>query len=229
MNIVHICDNLTKKIKKIFQLLYFFLIQKPIYCLSYNGDGNQFSCKGYLLNSSVLITGRNNRLIIKEGCRLCNTSIVVSGEGNVVILDNRVVFTEGGKIRVEDNRNRLLIGKDSNMINCFFSISDDDSKIEIGKECLFSANVIVRNSDSHSILNNEDQRINFSKDVIIGDHVWLAYGVTILKGCVIGQDSIVGSNSLLSNFNGDPNSIIVGNPAKCVKTGVNWDVNRIPR
>lgn len=158
------------------------MIQKLIYCLSYNGDGNQFSCKGYLLNSSVLITGRNNRLIIMEGCRLCNTSIVVTGEGNVVILDNRVVFTErGGRIRVEDNRNRLLIGKDSNMINWFFSISDDDSKIEIGKECLFSANVIVRNSDSHSILNNEGQRINFSKDVIIGDHVWLAYGVTILK------------------------------------------------
>lgn len=175
------------------------------------------------------LSGRNNIIELGDSVFMRNVVFEISGNNNVVRIGKNCSFWEGGRIRIEGNRNRLLIGKDSNMIICFFSISDDDSKIEIGKECLFSANVIVRNSDSHSILNNEGQRINFSKDVIIGDHVWLAYGVTILKGCVIGQDSIVGSNSLLSNFNGDPNSIIVGNPAKCVKTGVNWDVNRIPR
>lgn len=140
MNFVSVVVGLKWRVKKSFQLAYFLFIQKPSYCLSFNGNGNKFSCDGRLFNSSVLITGRNNSLIVKAGCQLYNTNITISGEGNVVILENSVVFSEGGRIRVEDNRNMLHIGDHTNIINCFFSIFDDDSKIEIGKECLFSAN-----------------------------------------------------------------------------------------
>lgn len=176
-----------------------------------------------------MIQGKNNVLVVKPGCNLFNASIVITGDGNRVVIEDGVVFSEGGRIRVEDKNNILHIGANSIIINCFFSISDDDSKIEVGKNCLFSANVIVRNADDHSILNEDGKRFNYSKDVYFGDHVWVSYGATILKGCHIENDSIIGANALLSNFQGGPNSLIVGSPAKCVKTGVGWDFNRIPK
>ncbi len=228
MNIVNLGVGLLKKIKKAFRLAYFLVVQKPLYWFSFNSNGNRFSCKGRLFNTSVILKGKNNVLIIKEGCQLCNATISIAGEGNRVIIEKNVVFAEGGRVRVEDENNLLHIGEDSNIINCFFSISDNNSKIEVGKDCLFSANIIIRNSDGHSIVNEEGKRLNYGSDVVIGDHVWIAYGVTILKGCHVADNSIIGTNAMLVNFQGEPNSIIVGSPAKCVKKGVNWDVNRLP-
>ncbi|MBP2659028.1 MAG: hypothetical protein H6Q69_2060 [Firmicutes bacterium] len=40
---------------------------------------------------------------------------------------------------------------------------------------MFSHDVHIRNGDSHSIIDLQTKkRINFSKDIIIGDHVWIA-------------------------------------------------------
>ena len=37
------------------------------YSLVYNQNGNQFFCKGKLINSSISVRGRNNRIIILGG------------------------------------------------------------------------------------------------------------------------------------------------------------------
>ena len=227
MNIVSSCVELSKKIRKVFQLIYFILLKKPLYFISFNSNGNKFLCDGRLFNSSVMMQGKNNSLIVKNGCKLFNTSIAITGEGNQVVIENGVVFSEGGRIRVEDNGNKLYIGEGSHITNTFFSIADTNTNVIIGKKCLFSAAVILRTTDSHSIYDlSSRQRINYGKDITIGDRVWIGYGCTILKGSVVEHDSIIGTQSILSNFKGVPNSIIVGSPAKTVKENVYWGEER---
>lgn len=55
------------------------------------------------------------------------------------------------------------------------------------------------------------------KPVIIEDNVWIGECATILKGVTIGAGSVVGSHSVVTK-NVEPYTVVVGNPAKVVKT-----------
>lgn len=91
---------------------------------------------------------------------------------------------------------------------------------------MFSAQIVIRNSDAHSILNKEGKRINNAKDTIIGNRVWVAYGATILKGSLIEDDCIIGSQSVIAGLHMPQGSIAAGNPAKIVKENIKWDKQR---
>lgn len=51
------------------------------------------------------------------------------------------------------------------------------------------------------------------KDVIIGDDVWLAYGVIVLPGCKIDNGSVIGAGSVVTS-DLESYSINVGSPAR---------------
>lgn len=61
------------------------------------------------------------------------------------------------------------------------------------------------------------------KPVIIGNNCWIAEFSRVCKGVTIGENSIVGANSVVTK-DVPPNSIAVGNPAKVVKT----DIDKMP-
>ncbi len=86
---------------------------------------------------------------------------------------------------------------------------------------MFSRNVKIMTSDGHDILENS-KRINYAKDINIGNHVWLADNTTILKGVTIGDNSIIGINSTVTK-SVPINSIAAGNPAKVVKSSIYWE------
>lgn len=87
---------------------------------------------------------------------------------------------------------------------------------------MFAKNAVIRNSDSHSILSLDGKRINPSKDVILGKHVWVGYGATILKGTILGDNCIVGTQAVISGKHPQTGCIYAGNPARLIKEDVNW-------
>ena len=120
-----------------------------------------------------------------------------------------------------NSNSELEIGDNFNCAGCSFFIGTN-SKIKIGKDCMFSNTIIVRTSDSHAIIDTEThKRINPAKNVIIGDHVWIAPSTTIMKGANIGSNTIVGSHTLVTKSI-PSNVLAVGMPAKVVKEGVTW-------
>ncbi|MBB1400978.1 DapH/DapD/GlmU-related protein [Pseudoalteromonas sp. SG45-1] len=60
------------------------------------------------------------------------------------------------------------------------------------------------------------ERVNYTKPVIIGNNVWVGEGAVILAGVTVGDNSIIGANSVVCK-DIDANSIYVGNPAKKIK------------
>lgn len=222
MNFIDFICRIKNRLVKAYYLL-FFILKKPLYLLSYNTNGNQFKCDGYLLKSHVKMSGTFNKLIIEKGVRLNNTYISIVGSGNSLIISKNVLFSEGGRIKIEHNNNFLKIGEKTRIINTYFVLGDNNTKMTIGENCLFSADVVIRNDDGHSIVDESGKRINYPQDTTIGNHVWIGYGVNVLKGTIIGNNCVVGTKSLLTGKTFPDKCLIVGAPARVIKEGINWD------
>lgn len=125
--------------------------------------------------------------------------------------------------------------KTSNLIGvyspCMISTIEKNAVIEIGENCGFSgtviggalhikigdnvrcgANTLITDSDWHS----DDYRTGKNKEVIIEDNVWLGYGVKVLKGVHIGENSLIGTNSVVTK-DIPANVIAAGNPCRVIK------------
>lgn len=84
-------------------------------------------------------------------------------------------------------------------MHSFEKNSNLGSNLEIGRDCMFSNNVIVRTSDSHAIYDlHINQRINKTKSISIGNYVWIVPQSIIMKGVAIGDGSIIGFRSFVN-------------------------------
>ena len=76
----------------------------------------------------------------------------------------------------------------------------EGTSITVGNDCMFSDQVGIRTGDMHSILDSATQdRLNPSDSITIQPRVWLCRGVTVLKGCTIGSDTVVGGYSIVTD------------------------------
>ncbi|MBX3008348.1 MAG: acyltransferase [Melioribacteraceae bacterium] len=133
---------------------------------------------------------------------------------NLVGINNRASFQTIDKGRIE-------IGD-----NCGFTstVLSSRSLIRIGSNVKIGGNVRIFDHDYHS-LNHLNRRDTFldrrdvkTSPVIIEDDVFIGTNSIILKGVSIGARSIIGAGSVVSLKNIPPDSTVVGNPAKIVKT-----------
>ena len=138
--------------------------------------------------------------------------------------DNEVVIGKGvsiGSLHIRCGKNSYCsIGDKTEIEGAVLLITD--GQIKIGNHCLFSYQVILRNHDSHHIFDKyTGQRINYSGNIIVGNHVWIGYGVTLLGNANIGDNSIVGTMAVTSaSF---PKEVVIaGNPARVIREGVCW-------
>ncbi|BDA16200.1 hypothetical protein KAM353_23510 [Aeromonas caviae] len=75
-------------------------------------------------------------------------------------------------------------------------------------------------SDGHDIIRS-GERMNYAKNITIGNKVWLADGVVVLKGGDIGDGCVIGINSVVTN-KVQGNTVAVGCPAREVSKNVSW-------
>jgi maltose O-acetyltransferase len=91
--------------------------------------------------------------------------------------------------------------------------------IRIGKDCLIGADVEIIDSDFHGL--HPGQRLlslpEWSRDVHVGDNVFIAAHSKILKGSRIGTNSIIAAGSVVTG-EVPANSIAGGNPARVIRT-----------
>ncbi len=189
---------------------------------------------GILLRSSAVL--KNNKIFQIKNCKknsvligfnshIQNTIIVFHGNDNQITIGDNVSLINA-TIKIFDDKNIIRIGNNTKMSNAISIYSLEGHSIIIGTDCLFGEKIEIRNSDSHSIINSKGIRLNPANDVVIGNHVWVGRGCLILKGTNIGNNCVVGANSILTkNYN--EGSLLVGSPAKCSNQNINWDINRI--
>lgn len=181
-----------------------------------------------LKNVSFKINGDNNTIKIKEKAKLKNVSFKIKGNNHKIIIGNGVRFNRGGLIWFEDENCTLTIDENSTFEDVHLAVTEPNSSIIIGKECMFAYDIDVRTGDSHSIISSETgERLNYAEDVCIGNHVWVAAHCKILKGSKIGDDSVIATGSIVTRKFNDKNVILGGSPAKIIKEKINWSRERV--
>lgn len=190
-------------------------------------------------NFVMHINGKNNNIVIKKLAKNCTAKITIDifGDNNTIFFDNNIWITTSFRINIGRNNTlfgpvkntTIIIGAFSTFENCNIISRNSNSSITIGKQCMFSWGINIFNTDFHPIYDIETGKIiNKVKDINIGNHCWICANATILKNVFIPDDCIVGFGSIVSSGSVKrilPHSVLAGNPAKVVKTGITWDSN----
>ena len=142
---------------------------------------------------------------------------LIHGKGKIIAGDNLELRALAFPIEIFVEENAVLKIGDDVLINQGVTISAL-AKIEIGNQTLIGDQTTIYDADWHGI----DGNPNKVSPVIIGNHVWVCARVIILKGVTIGDNSIVGAGSVVTE-DVDENSIVAGNPAKKIgSTKIGW-------
>lgn len=182
--------------------------------------------EGATLIKCKIKSSGNNTVIFRKGAILRNTVINIYGNNNIVEIGSNVSVNHGN-IHIEDDGNRVVIGEGTNICGKTHLACIEGRSILIGKDCLFSSEIIFRTGDSHSILDLSGNRINLSDDIVIHDHVWIGYRVSVGKGVVISKNTVIGTGAIVTKSFEEENVVLAGVPAKIVKNNINWSAERI--
>jgi acetyltransferase-like isoleucine patch superfamily enzyme len=131
-----------------------------------------------------------------------------------IILGNRVkIWSHIHKTQLSaGGKGKLIIG-DNTFINVGTIISAH-FQIKIGKNVQIAPGVIMMDSDFHGVENRDTEVVK--TPITIGDNVWLATRVVVLKGVTIGEGSTIATGAVVTK-DIPPYSLAAGIPAKVIK------------
>lgn len=169
------------------------------------------------------VCGDGNRISVGRNCIIEAADLRILGNNNKFIVGNNVVIGKDCSFWMEGNNLSITIGDDVTMTSSVHLLCQEyNNKIVIGKDSMFANHISIRTSDSHPIYDIvSNQRTNYPKDVIIGEHVWIAPQVDIMKGVTIGSNSIIGTKTIVTKDVPD-SCLAVGVPAIIVRKNIEW-------
>lgn len=190
--------------------------------------GNSVELAGALIrNCTINVRGKNNRIVIGKGNSLINCNIEIFGDDCVLTIDENNIFKDS-TFWLEDTNSAIVIGSNNHFCGKIHIGVVEGTSVTIGNDCLFSSEIYITTTDSHSIIDKStNKRINPSCDVLLGNHIWIGHKATVLKGVNIADNTIVGASAMLTHSVEEQYTIVAGNPARTVRRNVSWDEYRI--
>jgi acetyltransferase-like isoleucine patch superfamily enzyme len=136
------------------------------------------------------------------------------GKDARVVLGRWSWLGDGTKIRAHEGE--VVIGAKSVLgQECTISAYQH---VSIGRECIVADRVMLIDFD-HGVVDVEQPiRLQgiYKRDVRVGHNVWIGYGACILRGVEVGDNSVIGTNSVVTR-DVAPNSVVGGVPARLIR------------
>lgn len=142
-----------------------------------------------------------------------------------ISLDSHLIMEETSRlgdvrVRLPDCNQALTIGA--------YSYVREGSEINnlksIGRYCSIGRNVVLGQPPDNHPISWVSSSMSVSKNYIascrlanIGHDVWIGHDVVIMAGVKIGNGAVIGRNAVVTK-DVEPYQIVVGNPAKVIKT-----------
>lgn len=137
-----------------------------------------------------------------------------NGGPESIVIERDIHFGNDVHIAVHDD-GKLHIGA-----GCYFrgwNAIQCNSKVTVGPSTLIGEFTSINDSDHNmSHFTKGDPEPFLSRPILIGSHVWIGRGCAILKGVSIGDNAIVGANSVVTR-DVAPDTVVAGCPAKLIR------------
>ena len=207
---------------------------------------NHYKYKIIGTNNHIKINNNGELIELSKLKKIKSLNIEIIGNNNYIQIDKEAVFNNA-QFRIYSDNCQIIINKTPNFTldvyicngpNQIFKfgkgsttswagkvhLSNTNSKIIIGEDCMIAGEVDIWGSDAHYIYDTVTNQIinNNTKPIIIGNHVWIGQGVKILKNAHISDNTIIGGSSVVTKCFNENNVAIAGNPAKIIRRNVNW-------
>jgi acetyltransferase-like isoleucine patch superfamily enzyme len=187
--------------------------------------GNAIEYTGDPVEQGVAIkfTGSNNRVRVASPVRIGRLQVDFDCDNGLL--------TIGASSGVPAFSTTMRIGQDSSVriganvsTTSAVSISaTEGTTVTIGNDVMFASGNEVRADDGHPIFDvTTGKRVNVSKSITIGDHVWLGRLSAVLGGARIGNGTVIGYGSIVTGRIPN-NCVAVGTPARPVRYDTAWE------
>lgn len=153
--------------------------------------------------------GAPSKITIQSGAHLELSGDFILGHGVNITLSPCARLAIGGSLN-----------EPGSGITCNSMILVNKS-ISIGRDCIIAWDCCLTHSDWHDISYGGVKSVK-TIPVVIGDRVWVGHGSSLLKRAVIGSGTIVAAKSTVLKGSYGKNILLAGNPAKQVKSDVEW-------
>ncbi len=168
-----------------------------------------------LLGRYALLKLRFGKRLQTEGiCFVCPKVTLEIGRHATLRIGRWAWIGHGSKIRVHEGEvsigAKTVIGQD-----CTISAYQH---VSIGRECIIADRVMLIDFD-HGVTEVERPiRLQgiYKRDVRVGHNVWIGYGACILRGVSVGDNSVIGSSSVVTK-DVPENAVIAGTPARVIR------------
>ena len=212
-------------LKEIFKLKNKLSVLKSVF-YSFKFRGRVFIGK-----NSTLDLGNNAQIVIKNnGCLKVGVDYALPTGTTLHIHNNGKLIVNGWASFMRDSsisimKNSVLEIGHGSYINEQARVKVQ-KKLQIGKRSFIAWRCNIIDSDVHKHAEagvdlNKVSDDDITKEIYIGDHVWIGGNCTILKGVKIGSGSVIGAGSVISK-NIPPKVLAAGNPCKVIKENYQW-------
>jgi len=185
----------------------------------------RFLARNGMLNrryGQLLVRYLRRRFFTAAGRRWRTNGLVFFGRGLEleIAVRGRVDFGRfvwiGDKTKIRCHEGRVEIG-DKTVMGQECTISAYQH-VRIGQQCVIADRAMFIDFD-HGVVEVERpirQQGIYKRDVIVGSNVWIGYGACVLRGVSVGDNSIVGTNSVVTK-DIPANAVVAGIPARIIR------------
>lgn len=191
--------------------------------------GGYFISKDSLFRKcKITVKGTGSSIKIGNRCRFRNTVIEVFGNNSTVEIEDSVMVYENCYISIKGDNCHCVINSKTTIGSASFFLEESNTEIHVGTDCMLGRDVCLHTTDFHSVVDaSTGKRINYPDSITVGNHVWLGYGVTLGKGVIVCDDSVVGEHALVNKKFTQSNICLAGIPAKIIKENINWSRKKL--
>ncbi|TFD45072.1 acyltransferase [Cryobacterium sp. TMT1-2-1] len=189
-----------------------------------DAQGNEIVYGGLIdQNVHIKFTGSNNRLVVSDEAKIRGLRVNFDCDnGYMEIGRAHNVPAFSGSVRIGQD-SKVLIGENVSSTTTVDLSATEGTTITIGDDVMFATSNLIRADDGHAIYSvRTGKRVNRSKSITIGNHVWLGMHAAVLGGASIGEGSVIGYGSIVTNRIPN-NCIAVGVPARVAKRDIAWE------
>jgi acetyltransferase-like isoleucine patch superfamily enzyme/coenzyme F420-reducing hydrogenase beta subunit len=169
--------------------------------------------------AKIILEGHEDLVIGENKLKKSKAETYVRMQGNSVWkLRHGCNLAYGATVEVKENA-VLEMGYCTFNTGC---VVIAQKNIKFGEGCISGRNCVFMDSDFHQLRTRNGAMFNPPQDINIEDHVWFTANTRVLKGVTVGENSLIGPNTIIKKDIPPNSSVSTGDKLQVTEFNGSW-------